>query len=594
MLVLPYAFGPILFNAESGGGGAEIWWHAGGFIGLVLASAASLGIISALQGANARDRGLRWALSLWLLATALKAIGWAPAVAAFDRLPFIRQSMFYVYVVPSWEIASIVLAAYGMREVQERRLRRSALGMATLVVALYVAGTMRLSWPWLVDMAHHVSRVHVAAWLPSAIELSLAVIFLGSLAVARRGRIAWPVAALVTASIIDFAVPLLSAASPRPLDLAPVQWLRSHQGYGRFYSEFLLQPNTAARYRVSSVNHIYLPVPRNWVDYLHRNLNPSMDGVTFFGNDLRATEIGDAEFANVLHPPATIAHAIGVLENLAVRYVVVPHGVDPFEDTIGPNLNLNIRSPTPLSGSTAVVATIRSTALRDQNITQVGLEIGTYQGQAAGVIVATLCTEAECATARFSVADAADNAIAWMNLDRPLPVHAAGTVNVTIRAEGPQNRPAVWQSPCTDNACSASPVAILRFRPISEPVSPVYADRLVDIFPLPAPAPYLSTTSGHCQLDIRSRDDIIANCTTPDTLVRRELFYPGWHVWNGSRALKVEPADTIFQLVRLHAGTSVVKFRYRPPGEAFIVAGLAAGMVMLVFLFGIRLADARR
>ena len=587
MLMLPYAYGPILFGSESGAGGPEIWWHAGGFIGLPLLAAAVLGAFVSLQRGAVPDRGLRWCLCLWLLATAAKAVGLPPAVAVFDRIPFIRQSMFYVYILPSWEIACIVLAGYGLRDAAERRLARSTILLAAAAIALGLAAGFVLSWPWLANLARHARGVMLAAWLPSAAELLLGAAFLASLfrGVTRPAAIA----ALLTAAFIDFAFPLLSAATPRTLDIAPLEWLRAHLGDGRFYSEYLLQPNTAARYRVASVNHIYLPVPRDWVDYLHANLNPAMDGVTFFGNDLRATETGGAELANFLHPPATIARAIAVLEGLSVRYVVVPHGVDPFEDTIGADLDLAARSPFALTGANTATETIAAPRLREQDVTQVGLDIGTYAGGAAGVIVARLCAQAACATARADIAGAADNAVVWMTLDRALPVHAEGAVTLAIHAEGPPNRPALWRSPgadrsCADRSCGPEPVAILRFRPIAEPVVPSYADTLVDIFPLPHPAPYVSAMSGHCQLAPRSRDRIVAVCTAPDTLVRRELFYPGWRVRIGGRALPVERTLAIFQSVPLPAGRSVVTFRYHPPGEALIVGGLATGAVMLAGL----------
>ncbi len=579
MLVLPYAYGPILFGSEQGGDSPDIWWHAGGFIGLPVASAALLAVISALRRTDVADRSLRCALAIFLCATAAKAIGWGPAVAAFNTLPFVRQSMFYVYVLPSWEIASIVLAAYGLADARAGRLDTRTVWIGAAGVAAAVALALRMAWPWLANEASHVHGTIAAAWVPSAVECLLAAVLL-----ATRARTSMALAALLAAAIIDFAYPLLSAARPRPLDMAPVQWLRSHLGDGRFYSEYLLQPNTAARYGVASVNHIYLPVPRVWVDYLHQNLNPSMDGVTFFGNDLRATEGGPTQLAGVMHPPATIAHAIAVLENLSVRYVVVPHGVDPFEDTLGADLDLTASAPLPLTGPTIATGIIASSNLRGQNVTQIGLQLGTYRGHAEGVVVARICTQAACATASTDAAGAADNALAWMTLDHPLPVEAEGAVTLAVHAEGPANRPALWQAPCADHRCRASPVAILRFRPIVEAAVPAYADRLVDIFPLPAPAPYVSAVAGHCRLEPRSRDRIDADCAAPDTLVRRELFMPGWQVRVGGRRVAVAETGAIFQSVRLPAGRSVVAFRYRPPGETLIGGGLFLGATLLVGL----------
>ena len=94
----------------------------------------------------------------------------------------------------------------------------------------------------------------------------------------------------------------------------------------------------------------------------------------------------------------------------------------------------------------------------------------------------------------------------------------------------------------------------------------------------------MSTTAGRCRLDARSRDDVAATCSGPDTLVRRELFYPGWQVRVGGRRLPIAAAGQIFQSVRLPAGRSVVTFRYHPPGEVLIVSSLTLGTVLLGYL----------
>jgi uncharacterized membrane protein YfhO len=76
-----------------------------------------------------------------------------------------------------------------------------------------------------------------------------------------------------------------------------------------------------------------------------------------------------------------------------------------------------------------------------------------------------------------------------------------------------------------------------------------------------------------------------AHCAKPATLLRRELYYPGWRATIAGTPVPITQAG-IFQRIQLPAGLSDIGFSYMPPGTprnctlalvaAFVWLGCAA------------------
>jgi hypothetical protein len=121
-------------------------------------------------------------------------------------------------------------------------------------------------------------------------------------------------------------------------------------------------------------------------------------------------------------------------------------------------------------------------------------------------------------------------------------------------------------------------------------LKPVFQDATVDIFQLAHPAPYFETTSGNCKLNIESRERVLASCSQPTELIRRELSYPGWYALVNGHEQQLT-VSSIFQATVLPAGESTVEFRYVPShsslvniaalaGAALVAAGLSKRLVI--------------
>jgi hypothetical protein len=209
----------------------------------------------------------------------------------------------------------------------------------------------------------------------------------------------------------------------------------------------------------------------------------------------------------------------------------------------------------------------------------------------AGRIRLAVCDAGRCSHAERAARGSAGDGFLWFFLDRPLRV-GSGKLDVDFTYEGGSIPTAFLISPETSGEVESLTVGReqlrgqalrLKFDAASGAAGSrlVYSDALVDVDELPAPAPYFSADG--CALDAASRESVVARCTRPSTLIRRELYMPGWTaVVNGANAV-VNPAGEIFQSVAVGAGESSVVFDFTPPGMDYGRAFLTLGLLTLAY-----------
>jgi hypothetical protein len=78
----------------------------------------------------------------------------------------------------------------------------------------------------------------------------------------------------------------------------------------------------------------------------------------------------------------------------------------------------------------------------------------------------------------------------------------------------------------------------------------------------------------------QKRNSAQAQCTRGASLIRRELFYPGWHAQVNGHAVAVSKAAPLFQQINLPAGQSKIRFFYRPPFERRACAAAALDLLL--------------
>ncbi len=120
----------------------------------------------------------------------------------------------------------------------------------------------------------------------------------------------------------------------------------------------------------------------------------------------------------------------------------------------------------------------------------------------------------------------------------------------------------------------------------------VYRGSKVSLFRLSSAEPYFAARN--CQLKPSSRDELVAHCQQGSTLIRRELYYPGWTASVNGVDAKIRLHGEILQELALPQGQSLVHFRYEPHYAqlALVLSGL--GLVLLAACISLGLRSSHR
>ena len=96
-------------------------------------------LVVATYGLACRRDPLSWLLVGWIVLTMAKTFGIQPLFAWWNVVPGVAQTAFYRYAPPTWELAFIVLSAFGIDALDIRAVRSS--GPVLSAVAALVVGT---------------------------------------------------------------------------------------------------------------------------------------------------------------------------------------------------------------------------------------------------------------------------------------------------------------------------------------------------------------------------------------------------------------------------------------------------------------------
>ncbi|HUQ27545.1 MAG TPA: hypothetical protein VM051_03080 [Usitatibacter sp.] len=278
-LVAPYAFGPIFAFTREWPFLAGHWGGSGGFATIALVAVAGFGFL-----ARRRD-ALAWLLVAWVVSTVCKSFGIEPFLWLWNRVPAVDVAAFARYAQPSWELALVVLAAFGIDAIERDLPRRRALALIAAgcgAVGLAIAFAYGLEfWP---DMASSVQLQTFAgasmAWAFASLAACGAWMAMGAPRTSSRA-----LAAIVAFdAALMCAIPVASNPRGGGLNMRLVTFLQQNAGFSRVFSLGVMNPNYGAYFGIGSINHNYLPVPARWTQYVRGRLDTgSTDGVVFDG-----------------------------------------------------------------------------------------------------------------------------------------------------------------------------------------------------------------------------------------------------------------------------------------------------------------------
>lgn len=282
---LPYLFGPIFgFTwAEPSSILSGFWGGIGGYVTAAV-------ILMALYGLFVgKDIGIKIALAAWVIVAAARAFGVGPFVDLTNLIPGISTSAFSRYSAPSWEMATVVLAAMGLDSIG-RDATRYASNATSL--ALAGAGTALLLAIVILpgqSLIHQLDKTSGFSAYPLvavvwALSTLLILVIVG---ICCRPGIAQTVMGLVL--IVDamamFMTPQMSAPKNISVNETSVVYLQHHIGLYRFATLGPIVPNYGSYFSIAEVNAHDLPLPKRWTDFVQAHLETNelpqqFDGVT--------------------------------------------------------------------------------------------------------------------------------------------------------------------------------------------------------------------------------------------------------------------------------------------------------------------------
>jgi hypothetical protein len=307
LLGLPYFYGPIL-AFPSGYGMLSFWGLAGGY---VTASTVLLAI-AGLFGSR-RERGLRIALGVFLVVVLLWQFGVPPFVQLAESMPLLSEVWSTRYLAPMWELAFVVAACFALEMLgRDRRARGAALAAGIAALGGMVVILTRQPGA----AAARVAGAHIYELITLLGALVVVLAITAAAALPRRAWTGWLVTGvLVLDAAVAAGLPQFSSPVTATVDTAPVAYLRTHLGDGRFFSFGLYSGDYGSYFGISQLDETDLPVPGAWAREIVDHLGSNMYPVNFDGRAV-ATASGPS-------PAAQVLANLSSYERLDVRYLVV-------------------------------------------------------------------------------------------------------------------------------------------------------------------------------------------------------------------------------------------------------------------------------
>lgn len=587
VMLSPGLFGPLVLGDDPVV--RDIWGSIGGYL-------TALQLAVALVATSLVPRRLIVAPMLWMLICVGKTYDIRPVSDLVNLIPLVKSAAFYRYSPPSWQFAGIFIISLGIDAIARRELplQRHALagfgaaGAITLF-ALWLAREP-LATLWHQPIPAH--RMGVAlVWLLCSLGAGLVFSWRARLPI-KRAR--WLALCLAADAVLTFALPMGSGARHIADQHPGIDFLRSQAGLSRIYSMGPIAPNYGGYFSLAQINHNYLPVSNDWVAYVQSELDPGSDPVTFLGGSNRAPGHGSA----VDQLRANLA----AYEDIGVEYVVTRPGIDPFTTSLVSPIKPSTQHA-PINLVDGATATIHWNVPMDTQLHSIrGVSVNLGRGAVArhSMLKVKVClVKGLCAQGHRELSEVVDNAPFKITFDEPLPTPAIingehTPLIISLSAVGVERPVAL---PVSDLISGNNGTMSVDGLPPGEGLSiGLIGDQVIDatkvyegpdmsIYALKGTRPYVEAIDGHCTLSVFSRESVHADCATRATLLRRESSYPGWHAYVDGEPVELARSHSLFQALRLPAGSHDIRFAFRPSHYGAILAGFAAGV--LAWLLGI-------
>ena len=304
MFLSPYSFGPFFQVPVA----TPMWSFIGGYFGVTLFALAVYGTF------GKKLRSLRLTLMAYVVLAFPAIMGVTPVRDVWNLIPFVSQSLLDRYIMPSVEMALIVVAVLALDDLRDMVIRRRAIGVTFLTGILLIAGTIEAALTRNYSPLPRSSVIEeiIGRSLPFVIFLALAVVFFRG-----SNRTSKSLGLIVIVEMtMCFLIPTLWAPASITADLAPIQYLRGHLGYERFTTLGPIAPNWGSYFGISELNEVDLPFPHQFAHEIKTSLVPG-----------ESQSVNQFFMESGVSKPSFFVDAfaknIAEYERLSVKYVVV-------------------------------------------------------------------------------------------------------------------------------------------------------------------------------------------------------------------------------------------------------------------------------
>jgi hypothetical protein len=303
MFLAPYSFSSFFQVPVA----TPMWSFIGGYFGLSV-------FVLALYGTFSRSmRPLRLALAGYVVVAMPAIMGITPVRVIWNLIPFVSQSLLDRYIMPSVEMALIVLAVLALDDIRQHLSKRRAVVVSVSALVLLCLGTLEAA------LTRNYSPLTKAPINEELIGRALPFIFLAVI-IALFARRPKRLTGLLTAVLLvemtmNFMIPTYWAPASIKTDMAPVAFLRDHLGLDRFMTLGPIAPNWGSYFGISELNEVDLPFPEKFAYEIKTYLAPGEQQSVnqfFVESGVSKPDFFENAFAT------NIAH----YEQLSVKYLV--------------------------------------------------------------------------------------------------------------------------------------------------------------------------------------------------------------------------------------------------------------------------------
>lgn len=568
--IFPYSFGPIFgIPTEIN---YLIWGSIGGYIGFfpVLFSIASL--------FYSQNKRLKVFLLLWIIVSIGVSHGMPFVLELFFEIPLMAMVAVSRYITITWIISLIILCCFYLDDVTNTEYKNN---IKILAKAFLILFTLILIYYVFVDknqLSILLSSKKQILWhflsLIFCFILLIIYFLLSNKFKKNQNYIIFII--LVFETLTYNFLPVFAHHRTGNLDYGLIKFLKDNLGFQRVINmpgdSAVISHNYGSLFGFSLLNYEDVMAPKIVADYIKTNLNKDAHANIFipdFPPNLNYSEKRQ-EFIDKLYLYGNMGLKY-VLQNKKVSFISPDYKKSAKNHLIKlDNNRLAFNYSMPISG---------------KKLSGISILQGNYGNNSDGYLRIKICSSKFCTSGIENLKNSKDNQYFDIKFDKPILMEGNNFELIIDRISG-TNDFALWGGVASNNISESekfSPIIKLKVANSEniQGLSVAYENEDILVYRLNLFKPYLS--ANNCSLDIKSRDEVIVDCSEDSQIIRLESYDDSWFATIDGKVVPIQKFNNLFQKVSIAKGKHKVVFCYRPKFFTFSVVFSLVTLLILIF-----------